>query len=90
MKVWNVSIGQEQSNELLHILLESGLLNNFQIEMELGDMLHWKLIQMSMFSNVTLVSEFSGNFSQKAEQNLFSRNSEASDKMLYLVFYAVS
>lgn len=42
MKVWNVSIGQEQSNELLHILLESGLLNNFQIEMELGDMLHWK------------------------------------------------
>lgn len=45
---------------------------------------------MSMFLNVTLVSEFSGNFSQKAEQNLFSRNSEAREKMLYLAFYAVS
>lgn len=42
MNVWNISIGQKKSSELLHTLLNSGLLNNFNIEMELGDILHWK------------------------------------------------
>lgn len=43
MNVKNARIAQEQSKELLHTLLNSGLLNNFQMEMELRGILYWKL-----------------------------------------------
>lgn len=43
MNVKNACIAQEQSKELLQTLLNSGLLNNFQMEMELRGILYWKL-----------------------------------------------